>query len=200
MKCNVLEFDDPGFASSFISGVNSFNNEARTYLAETHNNFINKATNLEQGMMNRVNQTFDYFNNNIKINNIMGNLNRAEILNGDSNIYTITKDNYKDTGYQMRRFIMVNPIINNLESRNRITGYDGQFFNNEPDTPIKYNSDYYRAKDGILDIDDNSSSYITYSNSEDNDLTINEKLSINESWENILENIYTNDHLDMTDI
>lgn len=200
MKANVIVSDDPALASSFINGVSSFTNEARDYLSEAHNSFVNKTVNLGQNMMSRINQTFDYFNNNIKINNIMDNLRQTEALNGDSNIYTINKNNYQNTGYQMRRYIMVNPEINRLESRNRITGYNNQWFNNEPDIPIKYNSDYYKAIDGVYRCDETGGSYITYSTSDSNRLTLSEKMSILESWDFVLENLSSNDRLDVTDI
>lgn len=200
MKANIIESDDPALASSFISGVGSFTNEMRSYLIDSHNSFVKKTVNLGQNMMNRVNETFDYFNNSVKINNIMDNLRQSDVLSGDSNIYTINQNNYLDTGYQMRRYIMVNPEINRLETKNRITGYNNQWFNNEPDIPIKYNMDYYNAIDGVYQPDDIGGSYITYSNSEDTSLTLGEKMSINESWDFVLENLSKNDNFDVTDI
>ena len=187
MVANVITSENPSLTNLFNKN-NSFNLGVQEYLQQVQSEFMNKISNSFNAFKEKAINTFNYFsNNNTLIQSTIANMNQANHIYGDTVIYRVTEDNYRNTGYKMRQFIMAEPEINRLHSLNRISGYEDMYYNSDPNVVDRYKHiDYLRVIDGVNQFDEETGEmYFQFISTEEDRLTLREKLSIMDSWDSI---------------
>lgn len=170
-------------------------------------------------LMNRWNDTKNFFTNNDFINNSEriiekyyygGGMERARavlkntgrLLNDPNAIYPLkTLEEFQTAPPGMRRWIMANPTVRELNQKQLIQGYEGKYVDNDPDTIGNDNYDYRLVMDGIVNINKDSSytNFFDELKYGDRRLTLDEKIDILNTWDK-LEDILKNTNEDPTNI
>lgn len=101
-------------------------------------------------------------------------------------IYPVQYETFNTANLLMQRYIMAYPELNILAKRNMCNGFQDTYFNIEPETYGEERYEYQRVMDGILQYDKDEVPYVKYySNSDNVELTLPEKLSVLETWNNV---------------
>lgn len=77
----------------------------------------------------------------------------ANIVIRDDMIQCHTYDNIGMAGWLTRRYIMANPFIYDKYTRNRLNGFNDEFYDPEPRIPGEWRDDYLDVVDGWIDED-----------------------------------------------
>lgn len=118
---------------------------------------------------------------------------------GDQNaLYTYHYGSDIQPTLVMQEYIMANPIVDKLYQRNMCFGYMDTYKDPEPDTTGEERLVYQRVMDGVLQFDNEGNGYVKhYSNRDDIELSIVDKLSVLDTWDTVAR--YIAEGIDPTD-
>ena len=180
MRATIVTSDNPGM-QSVLSRVRDVSSESFDRLNAINTNFLNNVRDLGNGFRDRIQNTTDSFLNRDVVMKAITSIGESGAMSGDVMIYPTTVVNMRRIGYKTRRFNMANPRIQRLYRLNRLNGYDGIWDNREKDIAPKERLDYLMVNDGFVS---ENNEKLTYTNvyNRDERLTLDEKLTIKNSW------------------
>lgn len=102
-------------------------------------------------------------------------------------IHTVRYENIPNANLIMQKYIMCHPEVNSLYRKNSCNGFEGTYYNEEPNVWGKDRLDYQRVMDGVFQFESNGDGYVEFYSNEDtqDELNIYDKLSILETWDSV---------------
>ena len=101
-------------------------------------------------------------------------------------ILPVPYETFNNANLLMQRYIISQPELNELYRKNMCHGFDGTYYNIEPNTYGEDRYEYQRVMDGVLQFNTEGSGYINhYSNSDEVELDFVEKITILDTWNNV---------------
>lgn len=185
--------ETPGMdARSIMSNIiyNAPDSRLLNYLNASISNAASKLGNIATNMMDSVVSIYDKFNSAEAINQGKLLLNSIGQHLSDDAIYTVSHNDLYNANLIMQRYIIANPVVNQLVADNMCVGFSDTYIDLEPGVTGTERYDYRRVMDGVLDYDDDGVGVIRYYSQDDEDiygdeLNVIDKFSILETWENV---------------
>ena len=136
---------------------------------------------------------FDLESLKIGVERIRRRFSRSEENYADEILEMLDLDAFRDARPKQRRFIMANPRLVNLKRRGLISGYDGLYSDEEPDTIPELRMDYLIATTGMIRYDEDQGGvdevWTTHLRALDTygeqELSHYEKVIVTQGWEEI---------------
>jgi len=158
--------------------------QAQQYFQENFQNFVNTVNNLASNFVNKIQQTYNYINNNPLVQKAKEIITKSSATIFNDRVYRITEDNIFNAGYLMREMILANPILFNYYNHNRLSGWDDMVYLPEQNIAPEWRDDYLNTVDGIMMFDEDENGIIKHvSLEEDNPFSIAERFEIQNAWD-----------------
>lgn len=169
---NAMIYQQPN--NAVLNYINNNIEAARVMLGNVGSSFINTA----KEMYNRYNGTEALNRTKMLMMNVGSHLN-------NDTIHYVSQAQIHNMNMIMQRYVMANPIISDLNSKNMCNGFQETYFDMEPDTYGTEREDYRRVMDGMLTFNKEGYSILNHymSSNEEEPLHITEKISILDTWE-----------------
>jgi len=161
-------------------------NRLLSFLNDNISKAVEYTSNAASGFANTVVNMYNKFNSSESLNAAKLMLyNAGTHLNQDI-IYPVMYDNLGNANLIMQRYIISEPQMNNLYTRNMCYGYQDTYVDIDKGSVGKDRLDYQNVMDGVLQHDNDGNGYFNYySNSDDTILHKFDKLAILETWDNV---------------
>lgn len=140
--------------------------------------------------------TFNRFNSDSAITAAKAFVHSAGTHFSQDVIYPINNDNIQNANLVMQQYIMSNPIVDKLYSKDMCYGFMETYIDPQPGAHGEDRVDYQKVMDGVVQFEKDDAYVMYYSNGED-ELNIIDKLSILDTWHTV-EQLIAND-IDPTD-
>lgn len=190
----------PGGDEAFVAAIGGLStpmdNDYFRRQYEAVRGFIgDKCSTVASEFYDKTQKLYNFFNNSTMIRRAKSALNQIRGIYQDDIIRTIsTIEDFQIATPTMQRWIMANPMVRNLYSRQAIDGYSDTYVDNQPSYqgPPEGRYDYRRVMDGIVQSNDEGYFFEQYPDQlrdPGDDLDDYDKFRILDTWRNI-ENVF----------
>ena len=181
-------FQGDGGYSTLIYGEQAHN--LSTYQQETENNLLSVINDSAKAFIDRTRQVVNKVNDLQLKQKAMALYNKTRYMFSEDCVHPFVDYGHMQQAKPvMRRFMMAEPTIRKMYNKQRISGYENDFFNLNPTHVGEDHYDYRKVMDGICVIDEETGDWTATSYSDDfNDddviLSQSDQVDILTTWNN----------------
>jgi len=183
MQARVIQGGQAGFDAMFYGTPSE---ELRSYLSNTINTASQKLGDGWSSFIDTAKGVYSQFNSNAAINASKALMMSLERHTNTDVILRYTEDTVFNATPTMQQYIMVQPELFELDRQQMCSAYDGMYYNIDPEVEdVKEHVRYKEVMDGMLQFEEDSGEgyYISYGDSEMEDLHFMDKISILDTWD-----------------
>jgi len=157
-----------------------------TYLQNNLSNAYQTFQHQGQNALNTITSMYEKFNSDEAINRSIAVMQAASIIVDPLQVQYLDIDTMNTANMGMRKYIMVNPMVHELNRTNRCAGFGGEVLMSEPDAEnVEDTYEYQRVMNGIVQYDKEDNGYaVHYSNNdpENVELRFLEQTAVMDTW------------------
>lgn len=149
-------------------------------------------TPIGQQFMAKVHEYYDAANGSEAMRKARAAINKVQnLFQSDTIMYMNTIGQFQNAGHVMQRYVMANPLIQQMHEDQRLEGFDGMYVAPFPGQFREENYNYRRVMNGVMQMDEDPNGSFFFQTWDedllpgDRELELYEKRDILNSWEAI---------------